>query len=102
MPVPKFDALMLPLLKIASDGQEHRLNDVIQPIANALGLSDADREEQIPSGQSRLRNRIYWAKLYLRGYSSKNSRYFCVGSPETFQRGLGYRMNIAVCPILSH
>ncbi|MHB8704032.1 MAG: winged helix-turn-helix domain-containing protein [Candidatus Tyrphobacter sp.] len=65
MPVPKFDALMLPLLKLSSDGKDHRLNDVILPIANELGLSEADRAEQIPSGQSRLRNRIYWAKLYL-------------------------------------
>jgi restriction system protein len=65
MPVPKFDALMLPLLKFASDGKAHRLNDAMQPIADELGLSEADRAEQIPSGQSRFRNRIYWAKLYL-------------------------------------
>ncbi len=65
MPVPKFDALMLPLLKLANDGKEHRLNEAIQPLADELGLSDADRSEQIPSGQSRFRNRIYWAKLYL-------------------------------------
>ena len=65
MAVPKFDALMLPLLKVANDGKEHRLNDVIQPIADKLRLSEADRTEQIPSGQSRFRNRIYWAKLYL-------------------------------------
>ncbi len=65
MPVPKFDALMMPLLKISSDGKDHRLNDVVQPIADDLSLSEADRAEQIPSGQSRLRNRIYWAKLFL-------------------------------------
>jgi restriction system protein len=65
MAVPKFDALMLPLLKIAEDGQEHRLADVVPAIADGLNLSGADRAEQIPSGQSRLRNRVYWAKLYL-------------------------------------
>lgn len=65
MTVPKFDALMLPLLKLSSDGKDHRLNDAIQPIADDLDLSEADRDEQIPSGQSRFRNRIYWAKLYL-------------------------------------
>lgn len=64
MPVPKFDALMMPLLKLSSDGKDHRLNDVVQEIADELSLSEADRAEQIPSGQSRLRNRIYWAKLY--------------------------------------
>jgi restriction system protein len=56
---------MLPLLKLSNDGKDHRLNDAIQPIADDLHLSEADRAEQIPSGQSRLRNRIYWAKLYL-------------------------------------
>jgi restriction system protein len=65
MAVPRFDALMLPLLQIAADDKQHRLNDVVPALASALKLSDADRAEQIPSGQSRLRNRVYWAKLYL-------------------------------------
>src|ERR1700686_4231949 len=65
MAVPRFDALMLPLLTIAADGKEHRLNDVVPILADRLGLSEADRAETIPSGQSRLRNRTYWAKLYL-------------------------------------
>ncbi len=65
MAVPKFDALMLPLLQLAADGKEHSINDAAPVIADALRLSDADRAEQIPSGASRLRNRTYWAKLYL-------------------------------------
>lgn len=65
MAVPKYDQLMLPLLKIAEDGQQHRLADVVPAIASALNLSEMDVAEQIPSGQSRLRNRVYWAKLYL-------------------------------------
>ena len=65
MAVPKFDALMLPLLRLSSDGRDHRLNDVVQPIIDMLDLTEADVAETIPSGQSRLRNRIYWAKLYL-------------------------------------
>ncbi len=65
MPVPKFDALMLPLLRLAKDGEEHRLKDAIALIADELHLSESDREELLPSGQSRLRNRIYWAKAYL-------------------------------------
>jgi hypothetical protein len=65
MAVPKFDALMLPLLQVAADGQEHRLNDLITLIAERLNLSEADRTEKMASGQSRFRNRVYWAKLYL-------------------------------------
>jgi restriction system protein len=63
--VPKFDALMLPLLEVVGDGKIHRLDDVVPRLAEVLNLSEADRAEQIPSGQSRLRNRAYWAKLYL-------------------------------------
>lgn len=65
MPVPKFDQIMLPLLEIAADGKEHRLNDVVPALADRFNLTEAERAETIPSGQSRLRNRTYWAKLYL-------------------------------------
>lgn len=41
---------MLPLLAFAGDGKDHRLNDVM-PI---LSLSETDKAETIPSGQSRL------------------------------------------------
>jgi len=56
---------MLPLLQVAGDGQEHRLSDVVDLIADRLHLSDADRAEKMASGQSRFRNRVYWAKFYL-------------------------------------
>ncbi len=65
MAVPKFDALMLPLLRAAANGKEHRLNDLVSIIADSLDLSDADRTEPMASGSSRFRNRVYWAKLYL-------------------------------------
>lgn len=63
--VPKFYELMLPLLHVVADGKEYRLSDIVPAIADRLGLSENDRTEEIRSGQSRLRNRIYWAKLYL-------------------------------------
>lgn len=65
MTVPKFDALMLPLLQVAADGREHRLNHLVGLIADQLSLTEADRTEKMASGQSRFRNRVYWAKLYL-------------------------------------
>jgi restriction system protein len=65
MAVPTFDALMLPLLRVAADGKEHTIKDAAPAIAQALQLTDADRAETIPSGAPRLRNRVYWAKLYL-------------------------------------
>jgi restriction system protein len=65
MAVPKFDALIQPLLALAADGKEHRLSDVVPALADQLGLSEADRAETMASGKSRFRNRCYWAKLYL-------------------------------------
>jgi restriction endonuclease Mrr len=45
MAVPKFDALMLPMLRIAADGKGRRLGDMVPNIADLLELSDADRAE---------------------------------------------------------
>lgn len=65
MGVPKFDAIMLPLLSVAADGKDHRLSEVAPILAERLGLTEEELAETIPSGKSRFRNRIYWAKLYL-------------------------------------
>jgi restriction system protein len=66
MAVPDFQSLMLPLLRLAADGQEHRLADVRETLAKEFALSAADREERLPSGQqSKFANRVAWAKVYL-------------------------------------
>ena len=66
MAVPDFQSLMLPLLRISADGQEHRLADARGVLAAEFKLSDADREELLPSGrQSKFANRVAWAKVYL-------------------------------------
>ncbi|MEO9263744.1 MAG: winged helix-turn-helix domain-containing protein [Candidatus Baltobacteraceae bacterium] len=44
---------------------EHKLNDLVALIADRLNLSEPERLEKMASGQSRFRNRVYWAKLYL-------------------------------------
>ena len=56
---------MLPVLQAAEDG-ETRVPDVAKQVADMLGLSEAEREEMLPSGRQRLlHNRIHWAKFYL-------------------------------------
>lgn len=67
MAVPDFQSLMLPLLRLASDGSEHTLADAIDQLAAEFQLSEADRRELLPSGrQPRLNNRVGWASTYLR------------------------------------
>lgn len=66
MPVPDFESLMLPLLKSAADGKEHRLAETIEVLAQQLHLSEDDRNELLPSGrQPKFDNRVGWARTYL-------------------------------------
>lgn len=67
MTVPDFQSLMLPLLTLASDGNEHTMAATIATLADQLNLDDADRAELLPGGsQRRFHNRVYWAKSHLR------------------------------------
>lgn len=66
MPVPDYQSLMLPLLKFASDNQEHGIREAIQHIADEFDLTDEDRNELLPSGQQPIiDNRVGWARTYL-------------------------------------
>jgi restriction system protein len=66
MTIPDYQSLMLPVLRIASDGAEHRISDVVESLAIQLCLSDAEREELLPSGkQAIFNNRVHWARTYL-------------------------------------
>src|SRR6266516_1230321 len=66
MAVPDFQSLMMPLLRIARDGQEHPLAAARDILVAEFKLSDADREELLPSGrQAKLSIRVAWAKSYL-------------------------------------
>jgi restriction system protein len=59
--------MMLPLLKIASDRQEHSLGEIIETLALQFGLTDADKQEILPSGrQAKFDNRVGWARTYLK------------------------------------
>jgi restriction system protein len=65
MAIPNYQALMLPVLQEAALG-ETRVPAAADRIAKSLGLSDAEREEMLPSGKQRvLHNRLHWAKFYM-------------------------------------
>nr|BBH87349.1 hypothetical protein KTC_21000 [Thermosporothrix sp. COM3] len=66
MAIPDYQNLMLPLLKIAADGNEHTLSEVIEILAQQFHLSDQERKELLPSGKRRrFDNRVHWARTYL-------------------------------------
>lgn len=67
MSVPKYDELMKPLLVAVSDGETYKMKDVTALLAKQLDLSSADLAEMLPSGrQTVFRNRVGWAKTYLK------------------------------------
>jgi len=66
MPVPDFQTIMLPLLKIFSDRQEHSIPDTTENLTHIFNLTDEELNEVLPSGkQTRFQNRIGWARTYL-------------------------------------
>ena len=65
MPIPDYQALMLPLLKRAALG-EVRVLDAEKELGKEFGLTPEERAQLLPSGKQRvLHNRAHWAKFYL-------------------------------------
>lgn len=66
MAIPDYQTLMLPVLKVADDGQEHRIGEVINQLARDFGLTEEEQQQLLPSGkQASFANRVGWAKTYL-------------------------------------
>ena len=67
MTMPDYQSVMLPVLRLAGDGQEHTTAQARDALACELGLTEEDRREMLPSGkQRRFDNRIGWALVYLK------------------------------------
>jgi hypothetical protein len=66
MAVPDFQTLMLPLLKVAGDGQQHTFAEAVERLAEEFQLSDDDRAQLLKSGQTRMYNRVGWTSTYLK------------------------------------
>ena len=66
MAIPDYQSIMLPLLKVASDGQVRSTRETIERLADGFRLNDHDRKELLPSGQQAIfDNRVGWARTYL-------------------------------------
>ena len=67
MPIPDYQTLMLPLLKIAADGREHRFRDAIDQLATEFDLTATERAQLLPSETAPVfDNRVGWARTYLK------------------------------------
>jgi restriction system protein len=67
VPIPDYQTLMLPVLRLAADGQDHRFRDVVEELATEFQLTDEERNALLPSGTAPLfDNRVGWARTYLK------------------------------------
>lgn len=67
MPIPDYQACMLPILRFLADGKVHTLKDLSSQAADHFTLTDEERQKLVPSGQqTSIANRVGWAKTYLK------------------------------------
>lgn len=85
--IPDYQSIMLPLLKMLADKEEHHYRDLTERLAKAFSLTDDEKKEVLPSGQQPLfDNRVGWARTYLKkaGLITAPSR----GVSKITQRGI--------------
>ncbi|MBR7890134.1 restriction endonuclease [Marinomonas sp. A79] len=67
MAIPDYQTLMLPFLRLLADGAEHQLPEVTESLSLEFQLTEEERNELLPSGnQAIMRNRVGWARAYLK------------------------------------
>lgn len=67
MAIPDYQTMMLPLLRLTSDGKERRFRDAVEALAVEFQLSADERSELLPSGTApTFDNRVGWARSYLK------------------------------------
>jgi restriction system protein len=65
--IPDYQTLMLPVLRLAADGKEHKFSQAVEELADEFNLSTDERNELLPSGsQAVFNNRVGWARSYLK------------------------------------
>jgi len=65
--IPTYEEIMLPFLKHLQDNKEHSLNETHDALANHFQLTEDELRELLPSGQQAIfRNRVGWAKTYMK------------------------------------
>jgi len=66
MPIPDYESLLLPVLKFAEDSAEHSLDEAVDALGRIFGVTEEERRQVLKSGRPKFKNRIEWARSYLR------------------------------------
>ncbi len=66
MAIPDYQSIMLPLLRLAGDGETHQFRATVEALAQQFNLSETERKELLPSGkQATFDNRVGCARTYM-------------------------------------
>lgn len=66
MPVPDYQTLMLPVLRLLGDAADHAAGSVIEALASEFRLTPEEREQLVGSQRvSLMASRAHWAMTYL-------------------------------------
>lgn len=63
--MPTWDEFNISVLRYLSDGSVRNRNEILEGVAGQAGLTEEQRAELLPSGQSKAGGRIGWAISYL-------------------------------------
>jgi hypothetical protein len=77
MPIPDYQTLMLPVLRLLADGAEHTAGSAIEALSDEFQLTSAEREQLVGSQRIGLMaSRVHWAMTYLAqaGLANPSSR----------------------------
>lgn len=67
MPIPDYQTVMLPLLRLSSNGQECPFREAVERLADEFTLTGDERAELLPSGTAHVfGSRVGWARSYLK------------------------------------
>lgn len=67
MAIPDYQTLMLPLLKILSNGDELHFSPLVEVLSDTFSLSEVERKNLLPSGtMTTINSRAGWARTYLK------------------------------------
>jgi len=66
MTIPTYEQIMLPMLKICEDGNEHSRKELVMKLSDHFNMTEEERLKRLPSGaMTYIYNRVGWAKLHL-------------------------------------
>ena len=74
---PQFTRFFKPIIEVLKEtGGSGTVAEVIDRVIEKMGIPESEQEETLKNGQSRVRNRVQWARLYLvrDGYLDSSKR----------------------------